>query len=66
LFFYGTNKNAMFHSQEFLDRIDATPGSKHVAINAAHWMTYGESAIHVCREMDGFLEVVNSINDSAV
>ena len=29
-----------FRSQEFLDRIDETPGCKQVAINAAaHWMT---------------------------
>lgn len=57
LYLYGTNKNAMFHSQEFLDRIDGTPDSKQVAVNAAHWMTYGEPAIHVNREIDAFLEL---------
>ena len=46
----------MFHSQAFLDRLDETPGCRQVAVNAAHWMTYGEPAMAVIKEIEDFLE----------
>ena len=37
LFMYGTKKPIMFHSQKCVDTLNATPGSKAVAIQGGHW-----------------------------
>lgn len=38
LYLYGQRKPFMFHSQQWLDRLNATPGSKVQGLQAGHWV----------------------------
>lgn len=44
LFVYGSRKPFMFHSPEWLDRIERGPGNQVLALPTGHWMMVGESA----------------------
>ena len=56
----------MFHNEEFLRRIDSTSGSKQVAINGSHWMTYGEPAKDVINEIEEFMAADTATEDDLV
>ena len=43
LYQYGTVKLVTFHDQQFLRRIDNTPGCKRVPLSAGHWFMLGEA-----------------------
>lgn len=45
----------MFHSQSFLRRIEATPGSRHVGLDGGHWLTYGSTSDIAFKEFTAFL-----------
>jgi pimeloyl-ACP methyl ester carboxylesterase len=45
LFLYGTKKNCMFHDNNFLMKLDRTPGSKYLSLDAPHWVTHGQPSI---------------------
>jgi len=38
MFLYGTKKNAFFHSDSFIKRIDATAGCSHKSYETGHWL----------------------------
>jgi len=38
LFIYGTRKPFMFHSQRWVDQLNATPGSKAISMKTGHWV----------------------------
>ena len=38
LYLYGQRKPFMFHSQQWLDRLNAAPGSKTLGLQAGHWV----------------------------
>ena len=44
LFLFGTTKPTMFHSPVFVDRLNATPGSRAVGFAAGHWVTVDRPA----------------------
>lgn len=56
LFFWGRDKNIMFHDAKFLADIDQrSDGSRHVGVEAGHWMTSGPAGAVCIREVDAFL-----------
>lgn len=44
LFVYGTRKPFMFHSQRWVDQLNATPGSKALGLETGHWVMLGKPA----------------------
>ena len=56
LFLFGADKNVMFHSARFIAELDTrSDGSRHVALDASHWMTRGPPGAACIREMEAFL-----------
>ena len=59
-------KNVMFHDDAFLSLVDSSPGSKQLAYDAGHWVTYGSSAPIVTKEIQEFFEISGHIGGSNI
>jgi pimeloyl-ACP methyl ester carboxylesterase len=51
LFVYGERKPFMFHSREWVDSLNATPGSQAVGLPCGHWLMLDQAA-----EFEGLLQ----------
>lgn len=56
LYMYGCDKNVMFHNDDFIARIDSSPGCKHRGFDCGHWLqhVYPEE---VANEIDEFVSL---------
>lgn len=55
LFMYGKYKNVMFHSDEFIQQIRKSPGSRYVEMDTGHWVASQEPEIAE-REIRQFIQ----------